>query len=134
MVMLPPAMQAPTLPLPIQRKRGASVSSSESSRAALQHFGPCPVHSISIHADDGSSEELDAPGCLQWLQPGRPVFDSGPSMFAEPLHPSFPNDCWYLPGMLRHWSNDLDNFATISFSGGPTRVYVLLPSFINDPR
>ena len=113
---------------------GACSSSSGSFPALHRHLGPCPIRSITLHVDGGGREDLDVPASLVWLQPGQRLFDSGPALLSTPLHPSFPSDCWCLPGLTRHWSNDLDDYVTLRFSGGATRVYVLLPSFINDPR
>ncbi len=101
----------------------------------------CSVVSIVLRGDDGELEIMGPDRLLRPLQPGRSLLEGGETVkrglsatLAEPLHPSFPDDCWYLPGQTKHWSNDLDDFATLTFSAGLTRVYVLLPSFMNDPR
>ncbi|GAX73240.1 hypothetical protein CEUSTIGMA_g694.t1 [Chlamydomonas eustigma] len=91
----------------------------------------CPVKSIYIHGDQGNDEIIRS-GELQRLEPGAAVYEGFPSTFHS-LHPAFPKDCWYQPGINKHWSNNLDNYMIISFSK-PTRVFVLLPSLNQQPR
>ena len=68
--------------------------------------GQCPVRTILVRGDQGENELLSLRD-LSVLEPGARVFREMSTTIAS-LHPSFPKDCWYLPGMNRHWSNNLD--------------------------
>ncbi len=101
----------------------------------------CPVESINLRGGLGGTDEKLGPSSLMRLAPGRPLFLSegaaggASTSLCGPLHAAFPSDCWYLPGRMAHRGNDLDDYATVTFSSqGPTRVYVLLPSFMSNPR
>ncbi|KAG1658587.1 hypothetical protein FOA52_016199 [Chlamydomonas sp. UWO 241] len=94
--------------------------------------GTSGVWHIDIRSDQ---DELDTvfPAELPELRPGALVHNGGKSVVRGPFPPGFPAGCRFLPVRKEHWSNNRPDFMTVSFHR-PTRVYILLPSLMQEPR
>jgi hypothetical protein len=60
-----------------------------------------------VCAGDQGMTEVVHGSDIKPLQPGAPIFEGRDSTFASPIHPGFPQDCWYLSGKCQYWSNNL---------------------------
>ncbi len=79
----------------------------DGTRSSAEAAGRCSVRSILVRSDQGGNEVLRSSDLLK-LEPGAPVYEGLLPRIAGPLPLPFPKDCWYLPGLNRHWSNNLD--------------------------